>query len=56
MFKNSEYQIIYIYICKNYSFNYGNYRKIELNKTIRLYEGHNSLYCLCKKQLKPIKI
>jgi hypothetical protein len=24
-----------------------NYRKIELNKT-RLYEGHNSLYCLAK--------
>jgi hypothetical protein len=30
--------------------------KIELNKTIRLYEGHNSFVLSCKKQLKPIKI
>jgi hypothetical protein len=29
--------------------------KIELNKTIRLYEGHNSFVLSCKKQLKPIK-
>jgi hypothetical protein len=39
MFKNSEYQIIYIYICKNLIMKIR--EKIELNK-IRIYEGHNS--------------